>query len=73
MDFLCLGGPGWPGDPSKMWGAKPPTFLRGLPAARGRPGLPKSRIFPPNLATPIDPLEDTPPSPPHPGIVTKWP
>ncbi len=29
--------PGGPGKPSKIWGAKPPTFLRAFPDSRGRP------------------------------------
>ncbi len=32
-------GPGGPGKPSKMWVAKPPTFLRAFPGPRGRPDL----------------------------------
>ena len=36
LDFRGLGGPERPGNPSKRWGAKLPTFLRGFPAARGR-------------------------------------
>ena len=37
VDFGGLGGPGRPGNPPKRWGAKPHTFLKGFPAARGRP------------------------------------
>jgi len=40
----CLGGPGRPGNVPNRWGAKPPTFLEGFPAARGRPDPPKSTI-----------------------------
>jgi hypothetical protein len=35
--FGGLGGPGRPGDPSKGWGASPPTFWKGLWGHRGRP------------------------------------
>jgi len=34
VDYGGLGGPGRPGNLPKRWGAKPPTFLEGLPAAR---------------------------------------
>ena len=44
VDFGALGGPGRPGNPPKRWGAKPPTFLEGFPAAPGRPDPPKSTI-----------------------------
>ena len=37
LDFRGLGGPERLGARSKRWGASPPTFLRGFPAARGRP------------------------------------
>ena len=40
-----LGGPGRPGNLPKRWGARPPAFLEGFPAARGRPD-PQSRRFP---------------------------
>ena len=32
-DFGGLGGPGRPGNLPKRWGAKPPTFMEGFPAA----------------------------------------
>jgi len=44
VDFWGLGGPGWPGNLPKRWGASPPTFLEGFPAARGRPD-PQNRRF----------------------------
>ena len=44
LDFPGLGGPRRPGNPSKMWGVSPPTFLKGFPAARGRPN-PKNPGF----------------------------
>ena len=37
MIFRCLGGPGRPGNLLKRWGMKPPTFLDGFKAPRGRP------------------------------------
>ena len=52
LDFRGLGGPGRPGNPSRRRGASPPTFLKGLPAARGRQDPPKSKIFILNLAPP---------------------
>jgi len=36
VDFCGLGGPGRPGNLPKRWVASPPTFLEGVPAARGR-------------------------------------
>jgi len=45
VDFGGLGGPGRPGNLPKGWGAKPPTFLEGFQAARGRPD-PKNLRFP---------------------------
>ncbi len=36
---------GGPGDPSKRWGAKPPTFGKGLRGPRGRPD-PQNGPFP---------------------------
>ena len=45
VDFGGLGGPGRPGNLPKRWGASPPTFLEGFPAARGRPDL-QNRRFP---------------------------
>ncbi len=50
MDAFCticrarLGGPGGPGDPSNGWGAKPPTFWKGLRGPRGRRDPPNDRI-----------------------------
>ena len=35
VDFWGLAGPGGPGDPFKRWGAKRPTFWKGLPDPRG--------------------------------------
>ena len=40
LDFWGLGRPERPGNASKRWGAKPPTFLRDSQAARGRPDPP---------------------------------
>ena len=37
VDLGGLGGPGRPGNLPKKWGASPPTFLEGIPSARGRP------------------------------------
>jgi len=45
VGFGGLGGPGRPINPPKRSGAKPPTFLEGFPASRGRPD-PQHRRFP---------------------------
>ena len=45
VDFVGLGGSRRPGNLPKRWGATPPTFLEGFPAARGRPD-PQNRRFP---------------------------
>jgi len=39
-----LGGPGRPGSLPKRWGVSPPSFLEGIPAARGRLDPKKSTI-----------------------------
>ena len=44
-DFWGLAGTGGPGNPFKRWGAKPPTFWRGLPGPWGLPDS-KNRPFP---------------------------
>ncbi len=36
--FWWSGRPRGPGDPSKRWGAKPPTFCKGFRGPQGRPG-----------------------------------
>ncbi len=43
--FGSLAGSKSPGDPSKRWGAKPPTVWRGLPGPRGRPDLQNERFL----------------------------
>ena len=40
LDFGGLDGPGRPGNILKRWGASPPTFFKGFPAAPGRPDPP---------------------------------
>jgi len=44
VDFEGLGGPGRPGEPPKRWGASPPTFLGGFPAAGSCPDHQESTI-----------------------------
>ncbi len=42
--FWGLGGPGGFGDPSEGWGAKPPTFLKGLQGPQGHPDPQNDRL-----------------------------
>ncbi len=69
VDVWGLGGPGGQTNPSKRWGAKPPTVWNGFWGRLGRPD-PKNRRFPagPKNQKPKCAITQPPPPPPIPPL-----